>query len=572
MKIFSNVIFLFFISFSLFSQNLLISKPYPEDYFRAPLDLPPSLAGSFGEIRSNHFHSGLDYRTNQREGYPVHAAADGYVSRLRVQVGGFGNAIYITHPNGYTTVYAHLKRFNPKIEQFVKNFQYANQSFDVDFILFPIDILIKKGEVIAWSGNTGSSGGPHLHFEIRDSKTEQTINPQLFGLQVPDKVKPTITGMYMYRLNGLPFNEHTPKQYFQVIGSGGNYKLNKLPVINFSGEVGFGIMTQDQNVPGGNQNGVYSIELLLDGTTIYASALEGFYFNNSRAVNSHLDYSSLLLYGRRIQKSFVEPGNPLTIYKNLVNRGLIKLDDSEIHDLTYMVKDAAGNTSKLSFQIRNNPKAELKSAEESTGVTTFYYDRDNTYTDEDLRILIPKGILYSDLQLKYSKSAKPVRGFSPVHHIHTRLIPVHDNYTLSIKADSSLSADLQEKAVIVDTRGFNFGGNYENGFVTTSLKTFGNFYISIDTIAPRIRSVNVSEGKSFSDTERMVFKISDNLSGIRSFNGTIDGQWILMEFDPKTATLWHTFDERTSKGKHQFQLTVTDMKLNTTTYHATIYR
>ncbi|MBC7912597.1 MAG: M23 family metallopeptidase, partial [Pyrinomonadaceae bacterium] len=284
-----SLILSFFFYLNLYSQDIILNKEYPTD-FRPPLDLIPVLAGSFGEIRSNHFHSGLDYRTNQREGYPVYAVADGFISRLRVQIGGFGNAVYINHPNGYTSVYAHLQRFNTQISQTIKYYQYRREMFDVDFPLPSIEIPVKKGDIIAWSGNTGSSAGPHLHFEIRDTKTEETINPQLFGINIPDKVKPIISGLYMYRLDNKAFTDKTPSQYFQVAGSNGSYFLNQSPVINFSEQVGFGIATYDQQLAGGNKNGVYSIELFLDGKQIYSSALERFEFEHSRAINSHIDY------------------------------------------------------------------------------------------------------------------------------------------------------------------------------------------------------------------------------------------------------------------------------------------
>jgi len=563
---------LFFIAHeNTYAQNIFVSRTFPQHDFRMPLDLPPSLSGSFGEIRSNHFHSGIDFRTNQREGYPVYAAADGYISRLRVQNGGFGNAVYIAHPNGYTTVYAHLQRFNTKLLRHVRSYQYRQQSFDVDFPLLPIEIPVKKGEIIAWSGNTGSSGGPHLHFEVRDSRTEETLNPELFGIDVPDKVKPVINGMYMYRLNGRPFDENTPRQYFQVTGSNGKYRLNQSPVIHINGETGFGIMTYDQQFVSGNHNGVYSIELLLDDESVYCAVLEGFYFHHSRAVNSHLDYPALILHGRRIQKSFVEPGNPLTIYKNLINRGIIDLKDDRVHRLKYIVMDTKGNVSTLEFQVKYDPSSVI-ARPKTEGIQDFYYDRQNEYSTADVKITIPEGSLYSSIAFNYSESAKPARGYSKIHHVHTRLIPLHSGFNLSIRPDSTLRPDLQEKALIVDSRGISQGGTFENGFVKASPRSFGSFYVSVDTIAPAIRPVNVSDGKSFKNIDRMLFKISDNLSGIRSFTGTINGQWVLMEYDPKTASLWHTFDERTPPGKHLFQLVVTDMKSNTKTYTAAIYR
>jgi murein DD-endopeptidase MepM/ murein hydrolase activator NlpD len=558
-------------SVTVYSQNVIKSKEYPND-FRPPLDLSPSLAGSFGEIRSNHFHSGLDYRTNQREGYPVYAVADGFVSRLRVQVGGFGNAVYISHPNGYTSVYAHLQRFNTRIAQTVKDLQYRREAFDVDFPLVSIEIPVKKGDIIAWSGNTGSSGGPHLHFEIRDSKTEETINPQLFGIDIPDNVKPAISALYMYRLNGAPFTESTPSQYFQVVGSNGNYTLNQSPLITFDREVGFGIATHDQQRIGGNKNGVYSIELFLDGKVIYTSSLERFAFENSRAINSHIDYPALISSGRIIQKSFIEPGNPLQIYGANINNGLVNLTDDSVHELTYLVKDLKGNASTLTFRVQRNADSQISKKAEAPGVALFGYADSSAFKSSRMQVTIPKGALYSDINLKYTTSTRPQNGYSVIHNIHTRLIPVHKNYYLWIRPDITLPKHLQDKAVIADTRGSHHGGIYDNGYIKASPKTFGSFFIRVDTIAPIIRPINISDGKSMAGTPKIILKLSDNLSGIKTFRGTIDGQWVLFEYDLKTATLSHTFEESLGPGKHLFQFTATDMKLNTRTYNATFYK
>jgi hypothetical protein len=558
------------ISFHLHSQDTVKSQSYPKN-FRPPLDIPPSLAGSFGEIRSNHFHSGLDYRTNQREGYPVYAVADGYISRLRVQIGGFGNAVYINHPNGYTSVYAHLQRFNTQIAQTIKVYQYRKSSFDVDFPLSMTEMPVKKGDIIAWSGNTGSSGGPHLQFELRDSKTEETINPQLFGIKINDNVKPIINGLYLYRLNGMPFSENTPSQYFQVAGRNGDYALNQSPVINLNGQIGFGISTYDQQLAGGNKNGVYSIELLLDGKAIYTAVLERFAFENSRAINSHIDYPALMRDGRTIQKSFIEPGNPLKIYKEHSNLGLIELTDDNLHQVQYIIKDVKGNASTLNFRIRRNPQANIN-AVAAAGEKTFKYADSSTFSTERMKLIIPEGVLYSDINFKYAVGSKPANAYSVVHHIHTRLIPVHTNYHLWIKPDIAIPDFLKEKAVIVNERGIYQGGTFEEGVVKATPKAFGSFHIRLDTVAPVIRPVNISDGKSMAGIGKIMLKLSDNLSGIRSFRGTIDGQWVLFEYDLKTATLWHTFERDLSPGKHLLQFVATDMKMNTRTFNATFYK
>lgn len=556
-----KVFFLFslsFLSFSAFTQDVSIGISYPLSDFRPPLDLTPALSSSFGEIRSNHLHSGLDYRTNQREGYPVYAVADGSIARLRVQIGGFGNAIYISHPNGYTSVYAHLQRFNPRISKRIKDYQYKTQCFDVDFPLLQTDIPVKKGEIIGWSGNTGGSAGPHLHFEIRDSKTEEIINPQLFGIDIPDKIKPVIRGIYTYRLNGLPFSEKTTKQYHEASSLSGS------ALIQINDETGFGLRASDQT-------GIYSIELKLDQKSIYLTALERFYFDHSQAANSYIDYPAYINSGSIIYKTFKEPGNPLTIYKAAINNGIIKPPDDQVHEMEYIVKDVKGNTSTLVFKIKFNNKS-IVSSRNAGGQKKFIYNQTNEFSNDAVRLTFPKGALYSDLNFTYSELKKIAGTYSSVHAVHSRLIPLNQPYDLSIKPDQDLPSTLYEKALIRDVRGKAYLSSYADGYVKAMPGSFGSFYITIDTIAPVIRPVNIVSGKSMAGISRMIFKISDNMSGIKSFKGKMDGNWILMEHDQKTATLWHTFDERTSSGKHTFELEVTDNKLNTKTYTATFLR
>ncbi|MFC3562383.1 M23 family metallopeptidase [Pedobacter jamesrossensis] len=541
------------------AQQIFSNNKYPLTYFRQPLDItPPALAGSFGEIRGNHFHSGIDFRTNQREGYPVYAVADGYVSRLRVQNSGFGQALYINHPNGFTSVYGHLQRFAPKIAAIVKNLEYEKKSFEIDE--FPNETLIpvRKGEVIAWSGNRGSSGGPHLHFEIRDTKTEETINPQFFGIDIPDNIPPVIYSLYAYKLNGKVFNENTPKQAIPISGSNGNYKATA--PLSLTGEFGFGVVTTDRHNGLSGTNGVYSIQLELDGKMIYTSALERFAFEDSKGINSHIDYPTFLNTKRSIQKSFVEPGNPLKIYSNLVNSGRINFNDGQSHQLKYIITDSKGNSSVLPFTI-NAGNAPITTTIVPSG-TIYQYNKVNEFNTDEIKVIFPLGTLYSDLNFAYKKLPKPIgNSWSAMHQIHNRYTPLHTGFNLWIKADM-LPEALRPKALIVNANGSSQGGSFEDGYIKATPKNFGSFYVAVDTIAPRIVPVNISEGKNMAGLSKIFFKISDNLSGIKSFNGYLDGKWILMEFDTKTATLWHSFDERTTPGKHNLELVVADMKDN----------
>ncbi len=551
------------------AQKIFSNNKYPLTDFRQPLDIvPPALAGSFGEIRGNHFHSGIDFRTNQREGYPVYAVADGYISRLRVQNSGFGQALYINHPNGYTTVYGHLQRFAPKIATIVKNLQYDKKTFELDEFPDPILIPVRKGDLIAWSGNRGSSGGPHLHFEIRDTKTEETINPQFFGINIEDNIPPVIHGLYVYHLNGKPFNEFTTRQAIAISGANGSYKA--VAPVNLSGEVGFGVVATDRHNGLSGTNGVYSIQLEVDGKLIYTSALERFAFEDSKAINSHIDYPAYLNTKRSIQKSFVDPGNPLKIYSGLINNGRIEFNDNEQHQLRYLITDATGNSSTLTFNVKASPST--APANTVTGDNFFAYNKTNEISLPDLKIVLTKGTLYNDLNFNYKKLSRPaVNAWSAMYQIHNRFTPLHTGFQLWIKADS-LPENLRAKALIVNENRVSQGGFYEDGYVKANPKNFGSFFVSVDTVAPIITPVNIADGKNMAGLSKIIFKISDHLSGIKSFNGYIDGKWVLMEFDAKTATLWHSFDERTNKGKHTLDLVVADMKDNVRKYSATFYR
>jgi len=568
LKFFISICLLFASTFAQ-AQQIYSTNKYPITDFRQPLDIsPPALAGSFGEIRGNHFHSGIDFRTNQREGYPVYAVADGYISRLRVQNSGFGQALYINHPNGFTTVYGHLQRFAPKIATIVKNLEYEKKSFEIDEFLDATLIPVHKGEIIAWSGNRGSSGGPHLHFEIRDTKTEETINPQFFGIIIPDNIPPVIHGLYVYRLNGKTFNENTPKQAIGISGANGNYKTTA--PISLTGEVGFGIVVTDRHNGLSGTNGVYSIQLEVDGKKIYTSALERFAFEDSKAINSHIDYPTYLNTKRSIQKSFVEPGNPLKIYSGLINSGKINFNDGASHQVRYTITDSKGNSSVLPFTV-NAGSAPIAAPVIPAGII-YPYNKVNEFNTDDIKVVFPRGTLYSDLNFTYKKLPKPTgNAWSAVHQIHNRYTPLHIGFDISIKADN-LPENLRSKAIIVNSNGSSQGGFFENGYVKATPKNFGSFYIATDTLAPRIVPVNIAEGKNMAGLSKIFFRISDNLSGIKSFNGYIDGKWALMEFDTKTATLWHSFDERTASGRHSLELIVVDMKENTRKYTVTFFK
>lgn len=551
------------------AQDAIQSKTYPKGVFQYPLDLPPSTAGSFGELRGNHFHSGLDFRTNRQTGYPVHAAMYGYVSRLRVQLGGFGNAVYLTHPNGYTTVYAHLDHLTPELAQAVRKNQLDTKSFEVDFKLQPFQYPVTKGQLIAISGNTGASGGPHLHFEIRDSLTEETINPQLFGLTIADNIPPAISGITVYHLNGRPFNENTPRNYLSVTGANGNYHLTKPQTLFLSGDIGFGITANDVNNTSANRNGIYSLELKADDRTVYTFAVERFAFDQTHAINGYIDYPQYIKARRWIQKCFIPPGSHITIYPQNEKRGIISFNDTLLHDVEYVVKDVAGNTSTLKIKVQASiPKD--KPVVTYTG-TKFSYDKRNEFNNGPVKVVVDPGNLYDDVDFIYSVLPQKPGAYSATHSVHNRLTPLHESFNLWIKPDAGIGA-LANKAVIVNTLAGSVGGIYQDGYIKAKPAAFGDFFIKLDTVAPVITPVNIRNGSNLAAVRTIAVRASDNLSGVKSCVAKIDGKWVLLTQDYKTRIYKYTFDESIAAGKHVFELTVTDNKDNATQYTAEFTR
>ena len=566
-KIKSAIVLVLFISSMANGQESTIPS-ISNNYFRSPLDIPLYLAGSFGEIRPNHFHSGLDIKTNQREGYPVYAVADGYISRIRVQIGGFGNALYVSHPNGLTSVYAHLQKFNPRITLALLQNQYREQSFAQDFALTPIEIPIKKGEIIAFSGNSGGSAGPHLHFEIRDTQTEETINPLIFGFDVKDHIKPVINSLYVYQTQNNVFNEYTPKQFYAIKGTGDNYSLSNNALISVNGEFGLGISSYDLQDGTSNRNGLFSTTIKLDGNIIFETIISKFSFDHTRAVNAYIDYATKLNSGIVIQKGFTAQNPKVKFYNKLVNNGLINLTDDELHEIEYTVSDIKGNQSVLKFKVKNNPNLIVRSTAKTSNLINCL--EDYTYQKNNLQVFIAKGTLYNDLNFKVSEAAKPASGVSKIYKIQNSLTPLHNTFKISIKPDSSLKS--LDKIFIYHTSAGYQETKLESGELIASPKVFGDFYLRYDSIPPIITPINISEGINLGTQKSIKLKIADALSGIKSFNAYIDNRWVLAEYEFRNGNVWHTFDEKTGFGKHTFKLVVTDNRDNIKTYLVNFYR
>ncbi|MFM9985596.1 MAG: M23 family metallopeptidase [Flavobacteriales bacterium] len=544
-------------------------KEYDQTFFRNPLDIPINLSGSFGELRTNHFHAGLDIKTNQQEGLKVYASADGYVSRIKVSPVGYGYALYITHPNGYTTVYGHLKKYAPKIDAWVKDQQYKLKSFSIDLYPDSSVLPVYKGEEVALSGNTGGSGGPHLHFEIRETVTEKTVNPMLFGIKAKDKIAPSVAGIWIVPMSDSAWvnGGRIPVNMVTKVGSGNcALKATKAPTVY--GDIAFAVHTTDALDGNGNRCGIYRIEFFVDSVQVYGQRMDKLDFTTNRAMNAHTIYERFKQHKSSIHGSYRLPGNPLDIYENLVNDGIISFRDGKLHKCEYRVIDFEGNKSTLKFNVQAQ-KAGGKVTPEVAPLAVWNWEKDNYYENDEVKIAMKAYTLYEDLDLNISKSKTIAGAIGSTYLIASNYEPVHNSYSLKLKA-TGVKPELSKKAIIVryDPDKGKISSeltSYEDGWLSANPMYLGYLGIMIDTIKPSIASTDFAA--NMKGRTQFSMRIGDGLSGIDQIIPTIDGQWAMMEYDAKNSRLTYYFDEkRIAHGKHEFQLEVIDAVGNSKVY------
>ena len=535
--------------------------------FISPVKIPLALSANFGELRIDHFHSGLDIKTQGVTGKEVVATASGYIYRISVSPGGFGKALYIKHPSGYSTVYGHLENFNDEIDKYVKAEQYEKKSFLVTLYPARDKFQVRQGDIIAYSGNSGSSGGPHLHYEIRKSEGEIPVNPLFFDFGISDNIKPVIEKLIIYPVNrNTLINNQNKKKSIIVTGTNGKFSVPSDTEIDISGETGFGIKAYDLLDESSNKCAVYSIELLIDSISVYKYAMDAFSFNESRYINSHIDYEIYQKEEIYIERTYVLPNDKLSVYKNLVNRGIYNFNDNKSHLAEIIVRDMNNNQSRLSFRIKANTLKPGDVPDKIEGIL-MPFNRSNSFEAENLKVKIPDNALYDTIYFSYKKSSATRGMLSDLHCINNIFTPVHKPYTLSIKPDS-IPAGKKSKMLIVEVDEDNkknaINSYWSDGYISAEARIFGKFYVGIDTLAPEITANGIVQGANLSGRKEMRIRISDDLSGINYYEPEIDGKWALFEYDQKNNVIIYKFDaERITRGtKHNLSLKVADNKDN----------
>src|SRR5664280_209907 len=552
--------------------NTLSDFQVDRTLFISPLRIPLSLSANFGELRVDHFHSGIDIKTQGVTGKEVVAAADGYIYRIGVSPTGFGNALYLRHASGYSTVYGHLQKFSQEIDAYVKSQQYERKSFTVT--LFPPKEMfrVRQGDLIAFSGNTGGSGGPHLHFEVRKADSETPLNPLLFNFGPADNIKPVIERLFIYpAISTTTINNLHDIKKISVAGSNGNYYIPSGNEISISGPAGFGIKAYDQLNDNSNRCGIYSIELRIDSSLKFCYIMDEFSFNESRYINSHIDYETYMRENSFIERAFVLPNDKLSVYKNVVNRGIFNFTDGKAHHIEITVKDVNNNISALSFDVKSMVPSNGGIEKPLREGIIMPFNRNNLFRAQNITLSVPSGALYDTLFFMYKRDKGTPQMLSDVHYVHNKYTPLQRPCSLSIKP-TSVPAGKESKMLIVqmsdDFKKSGINSSYSDGFVTGDILSFGMFFAGIDTVPPAIYANQLRTGADLSGKSELRIRITDDLSGIKSYEPVIDGKWALFEYDQKNDLLTYRFDpDRIIKGTtHSLTLKVTDNKENQSIY------
>ncbi|MEO5905338.1 MAG: M23 family metallopeptidase [Saprospiraceae bacterium] len=540
---------------------------YPQNEFVSPVNRPMKLSGTFGELRTNHFHAGLDIRSlNQTIGDPIYAASEGHISRIKVNAFGYGNTLYIDHPNGFTSLYAHLDRFTPEIENYVKEQQYMLKSFEVD--LYPGDRFpVAQLQHVAYMGNTGHSYGPHLHFEIRHTHGQVPVNPLHFGYDIPDKVSPVIQNLVIYEYDELGQQLNT-RLYQPKWKSSGVYTLPQTVQIE-AAKVSFGIRSYDTQDGSTNQNGIYSINCKADDEPSFAFSLDEIPIDQTRYMNAHIDYKLKINENLFTHRCYALEGNKLPIYYTGSDQGRFEINREHARLFTFSIADFEGNISQLTFEVIKGPGLAPIAMPPQKFQAMGNPDEITILNQPGIQVAWPEDSFYEKIPLNVTTTPK-INGesYSPYFELSPLDIPVHTYFDISIDG-VNVPVDKQNKAFIArcEPNGsiINCGGTWIGNNLSTGVRQMSMYTIMVDTIAPKVTPV--SFGLVMTNWQKMTFRISDNFR-VRDkgrdlfFEGYVDGEWILLELDGKSGLLSHHFDGRIKAGVHSLLIKVTDDRGN----------
>jgi hypothetical protein len=559
----------FSVFFMLIFNFIFSQTQYPKDYFVSPIAVPMQLSGNFGELRPNHFHAGFDLKTLQKEGLPVYAIADGYISRIKISTFGNGKTIYITHPNGYTSVYGHLQGATGVIKDYIFKAHYALQSFEIELFPKPDELIVQKGQNIAFSGNSGASEGPHLHFEIRDSKTEKVINPMLFGFDkfFKDTKVPIVSNVLVYPLgNRTMVNQsYRPIMLNLNLQKDGTYLADK---VVSNGRIGFGINACDYDDVSFNRNGIYKVSSTLNGKPIFDYQFDTYSFDEMTYINAFIDYPRYKKTQQRFQKLFMTTPYNLSFIHTDESNGIISILPNVASIYTIEVSDYFGNNSKIMIPIQYDLLPTIIPKEPIVSNYFVKVNKDNIFAKDNFTVFFPAGTFYDDFDLNLDVKNNTL-------FLHDDSVPVYSSFSISL--ENTTYSDTQKEKLFIGTikgKKISYNKTYlKDNVFTTKVKTLGQFALVIDTIAPNVAITKAIEGKWINAQKTLELLISDELSGIKSYNGFLNGNWILFDYDNKTRKLKYNFsDGIVAEGANDLKVIVLDNAGNSTIFEIHFFR